>query len=273
MKNIFWVKSIYRRAFTLIELLVVIAIIAILAAMLLPALAAAKDKAKRIMCVGNMKQLGLAFNLYIGENNDTIPYTGIWWTLNGKSGRWSFDDLLGNYLGQNLTQADMDAYAIPTNKYSKVLRCPLDNISRLSSSGNYIIGVSATTAELIARSYSMPRTSIYPAANCSVGVGYLQQVDLSTTNVARVKMAFVPDPSGTIMLLENPMSSNYAGESPNSWVDNGAYFSAFPTAFHGGGIFDWLMVDGHVESLQPIKTVGTGTLATPAGMWTLKSGD
>ena len=249
----------------------VIAIIAILAALLLPALAAAKDKAKRIMCVGNMKQMGLAFNLYIGENNDTIPYTGIWWmTPTGKSGRWSFDDLLGNYLGQNLTQADIDAYAIPTNKYSKVLRCPLDNIPRTS----YDIGVTAATAELIARSYSMPRPSIYPAANCGVGVGYLQQVDLSTFTVARVKTAVVPEPSGTIMLLENPNLQNYAGESPGSWVDTGDYFTNFPAAFHGGGIFGWLLVDGHVESLKPIKTVGTtGTLAAPAGMWTLRSGD
>src|SRR4051794_38248515 len=73
-----------RQGFTLIELLVVIAIIAILAALLLPALARAKEKANRTVCVNNLRNLALAMSMYAHDNNDALPWCQ-WYNRYGPS--------------------------------------------------------------------------------------------------------------------------------------------------------------------------------------------
>lgn len=93
--------------FTLIELLVVVAIIAILAAMLLPALSRARENGKRAQCLGNLKQLGLAMSMYTGDNNERFPLNvsaSSWgdqstWTIRNDprypSGNWMTDNGAG----------------------------------------------------------------------------------------------------------------------------------------------------------------------------------
>lgn len=142
------------RGFTLIELLVVIAIIAILAAMLLPALAKAKAKAKATQCLNNTKQIVTGTAMYLGDSKDEIPYAGMQAGVSGNQSHGSWDKLLFDYIGSGRITTLADWTYLYTEA-PKLLRCPSDPFD------TPLGGTAPNQTQRARRSYAMPRFKLY----------------------------------------------------------------------------------------------------------------
>ena len=217
-------------AFTLIELLVVIAIIAILAAMLLPALARAKESGKTIACNNNLRQLGMAMRMYVDENQGTLPPHIV-------SSRWP--DKFYDLYGRNV----------------KVLLCPSE-----ITNAPLTLGPSNNVADGVSRSYfingwndyffnhlsASDFTSLYMAGTFPVGLKESQMIHPSDTIVLGEKEAYRGDFYMDMLAGSGDdfagavAQDRHAGRGPgsqtggsnNTFADGSARFYKFGKAFN-----------------------------------------
>ncbi|HCE42733.1 MAG TPA: hypothetical protein DET40_04230 [Lentisphaeria bacterium] len=207
--------------FTLIELLVVIAIIAILAAMLLPALKSAKDAAKRLTCLANLKQIGLAQMTYAEDNSSTLPYP-----VPGDRGAWD------NGRGMRLERlvADYVGFKWPSNN-SKVIGgifiCPSSNMTTYMDGGNLRYKHGSNTNQRELNSYTGSR--IYQES----------EPDISPA----LKLFYYGNPSAKpIHYCSRGRSGN-----PDDFIS--------PGDFSSGWIIDWSPASSWHRALGPRPTV------------------
>ena len=232
-------KSTCQKKFTLIELLVVIAIIAILAAILMPALSQARERSKTASCANSLKQLGLGFASYLDSQNDWYPWHPSY-TSSGSSGIIAWRGQLGE------TKCAPFRYNKATWAYTDVLRCPSHDFKSLS--GGQKVGQ---------RSYDYQGT--YVANNVKADwTGYgLGKANEGTTGCKSVHLY---NPSSFVVLAEKRRASDTTREKlTDHFFDRYANFHSsavpiVPTSDYSRMIdlsahndrANYLCADGHV---------------------------
>ena len=225
--------KIMKKSFTLIELLVVIAIIAILAAMLLPALNKSRMTALKASCQGNLKTMGTAVQMYTSEHEDTLP------GLNGLSNYWNawWKARIAPYMGIPLNIAD-DWQVWKNQLSSGSFRCPVWRMELITNTA----GRPAADNHIYAGGYG------FAYIDDTNGLGYQQQ----TRGIFWTKVGSVAKPSETIMI----------GDSSDGAVSNSGYNAVLyvPTKVSGlavpdrhGDSFNTLWVDGHVMDMKSLE--------------------
>ena len=225
--------------FTLVELLVVVAVIAILAALLLPALAATKSKAHAITCLNNQRQLALAVSLYAGDSNEALPYnTGAdeitrWRTLNWY---WNWTSSLmdwqvSNTDNTNTALVTMGGIGPYTGRADKLYRCPSD----------HVVGDLQAQAGWTGRVRSI-------SMNAMVGNAGQYVVGGQNTNNPGYRQFFklpeIQQPAQIFIFIEEHPDSINDGYFVNH-IDSLRWFD-LPASYHDGAA-NLSFADGHLE--------------------------